>query len=393
MARRVGRLVVAVVAGAAVAGGAAAVVEDGAPVVIGSYRTIHSKVLGEDRTVLVHLPEGYSKTTASYPVVYMLYGDHVTTYFAQAVVALDTLGSGGRIPECVLVGIMNTDRYRDLLPEARGGPTGIDDFLRFLDGELFPWVEKELRTKPFRVLVGPQAGGNFALYALMERPGMFDAFIIENPFRWRGGRELLVERAASFFAAGAGRTGFLHVTWREKDELETESLPYLRDFVRTVEAAGNPGFRLVLDEVPVDGEFLVPFRIGAGLRELFDGYPFPDDAEVASLDDILGRYRALSVRVGFQVDAPERVLAAQGHRLTERGETGAAVEVLGYMLERNPTSLDALWQLGNLAERAGRPAEAVAYYERMVALMGSDAGMIARRVEQLKAQIGGPVAE
>jgi len=212
-------------------GGAGTAPESGAPVSIGSYRMLHSEVLGEDRTVLVHLPEGYSTTTASYPVVYMLYGDHVTTYFARAVSELDTLGSGGRIPECILIGIMNTDRYRDLLPEVQGKPTGIDGFIRFLDTELFPWVETELRTKPFRVLVGPQAGGNFGLYTLLKRPGLFDA------------------------------------------------------------------------------------------------YPFPDDLEVASLADVLGHYRALTTRYGYPVDPPERVLGRQSHRLMERGETDAAVEV------------------------------------------------------------------
>ena len=387
MARRIDSLAIALTVGAtiAVAGGTAP--EAGNPVTIGRYRTIHSEVLGEDRTVLVHLPEGYSATTASYPVVYMLYGDHVTTYFARAVSELDTLSSGGRIPECILIAVMNTDRYRDLLPEVRGEPTGIDDFIRFFEAELFPWVETELRTKPFRMLVGPQAGANFALYTLMARPRMFDAFIIENPFRWRGGRERLVEQAESFFSAETDRTGFVHISWRETDELETESLPYLTGFAETVESAGDADIRLVLDEVPVDGEFLVPFRIGAGLRALFDAYPFPKDLEVASLDDILGHYRALSKRYGFEVDPPERVLAARSQELIGRGRTKAAIEVLELMLERDPSSLDALWQLGNLAERGGRTAEAVAYYERMIALMGSDAGMIARRVEQLKAAI------
>jgi len=393
MRRRVEMLVAVLTIAGAGFGLAATAPEDGSPVAIGSYRTLHSEILDEDRRLLVHLPESYDRTSASYPVVILLYGDHVTTYFAEAVAALDTLGSGGRIPECILIGIMNVDRYRDLLPEVRGEATGIDDFVRFLDAELLPWVEKELRTKPFRILVGPQAGANFALYSLLERPDLFEAFIIENPFRWRGGRELLLERAASFFTANPQLRRFMHVSHREKDDLEKEALPYLMELAAIVESAGGPEFQLVLDEVPVDGEFLVPFRIDQGLRALFADYPFPDDLPVASLDDILGHYRSLSKRYGFTVDPPERVLAAHSQRLTELGESEAAVEILEFMLEHNPSSLDALWQLGNHAERAGHPAEAVAYYERMVALMGSDAGMIARRVEQLKAAIEAETAD
>lgn len=387
MPRHVGLVVIALMIGGAGSVRAGTAPQDGAPIAIGNYRTIHSKILDEDRTLLVHLPESYSRTSASYPVAYLLYGDHVSTYFAEAVAAIDTLGSGGRIPECILIGIMNTDRYRDLLPEVRGEPTGIDNFIRFLDAELFPWVEKELRTKRFRILVGPQAGASFALYTLMNRPRMFNALVIESPFRWRGGRELLLDTATSFFSERTQMRRFMHVSFREKDELEKESLPYLTEFAEIVGKAADPNFRLVLDQVPIDGEFLVPFRIGEGLRELFADFPFPEDLQVASLDSILGHYGALSVRFGFAVDPPQLVLATHSNRLTERGDTRGAVDILEFMLEKDPTSLDALWQLGNHCETAGRLAQAVEYYERMVALMGSDAGMIAQRVEQLKTRI------
>ena len=119
--------------------------QEGEPVSIGTYRVIHSKILHEDRTLLVHLPRGYEQSRGAYPVIYMLYGDHVTTYFSQAVSVVDGLGPTGRTPNFILVGLMNTDRYRDLLPEAGGNPTGIGDFIRFLNDELFSFVEKNYR--------------------------------------------------------------------------------------------------------------------------------------------------------------------------------------------------------------------------------------------------------
>ena len=39
---------------------------DGDPVSIGTYRHLHSTVLGEDRVLLVSLPEGYDKVSHSY---------------------------------------------------------------------------------------------------------------------------------------------------------------------------------------------------------------------------------------------------------------------------------------------------------------------------------------
>ena len=39
--------------------------EDGERIVIGTYYTLDSKILGEQRTILVHLPQGYEKSEDS----------------------------------------------------------------------------------------------------------------------------------------------------------------------------------------------------------------------------------------------------------------------------------------------------------------------------------------
>jgi predicted alpha/beta superfamily hydrolase len=361
--------------------------QDGEPVSIGTYRTIHSKILGEDRTLLVHLPRAYEQASLSYPVIYMLYGDHVTTYFAEAVSVADRLGPTARTPEFILVGLMNTNRYRDLLPEADGRPTGIGDFIRFLNDELFPYVEKHYRTKTCRILVGPQAGANFALYAMMTNPDMFDAFIIETPFRWRGGRDLMMDMASSFFEKRKTFNRFMHITYREKDDLEKEALPYLEKFVAIVDKAECQGFRLKLNHVVDTDEFLPPSGVRDGLKQLFIDYPLPQDLKVESLDDVLAYYRRLSAEYGFEVDVPQHVLSQQSNSLMQRGRTEEMLRVLGYVLEKDPNSGDALWQLGNYYERTGELEKAVEYYQRMIKFMGSDAGMIKGRVEELRRKI------
>jgi len=357
---------------------------EGEPVSIGTYRVMHSKILNEDRTLLIHLPRGYEHSKSSYPVIYMLYGDHVTTYFAEAVSVVDRLGPTGRTPNYILVGVANADRYRDLLPEANGKPTGVGDFIRFLNDELFVFMEKKYRTKPYRILVGPQAGANFALYSMMNSPDMFHAFIIDTPFRWRGGRDLMMDMARSFFENRKEFRRFMHITYREKDELEKEGLPYLKRFEEMVEDAGCEGFRLELNYVPDESEFLPPFGLRDGLKALFVGYPFPRDLEVESLDDVLIYYRKLSAEYGFEVDVPEHVLAMQSDSLMQSGETDEMLRMLHYLLKKNPSSGNALWRLGNHHEQIGELEKAIEYYERMIEFMGSDAGMIRSRVDELR---------
>jgi predicted alpha/beta superfamily hydrolase len=364
----------------------AAAQQDGDLVSIGTYRVIHSRILDEDRTLLVHLPRGYKEATVSYPVVYMLYGDHVTTYFATSVAAVDSLGSSGRTPHFILIGLMNTDRYRDLLPEANGNPTGIGDFTRFLSEELFPYVEENYRTKPYRILVGPQAAANFGLYAMMKDPGLFHAFILDNPFRWRGGQDLMMDMASAFFNDRGEFRRFLHIAYRDEDELEKEGLPALKKFAEIAGNSGCEGFRLKLDYL-TETDFIPPLRIKEGLKELFADYPFPPDRKVDSLDDVLAYYKTLSGGYGFDVDVPDHVLAMQSYSLQESGKTEAMLEMLLYMLQLDPNSGNALWQLGNHYERTGELEKALECFERMIKFMGGDTGMIKARADALKKKI------
>ncbi len=46
--------------------------EDGDPVSIGTYRKLNSKILNEDRTLLVNLPRRYNEPTIRYSVLYIL---------------------------------------------------------------------------------------------------------------------------------------------------------------------------------------------------------------------------------------------------------------------------------------------------------------------------------
>ena len=72
------------------------------PVTIGHGFTLISEVLGEERGILVYLPPGYDRSTATYPVIYLLDGDN---HFHHATGIVDFLARNRRIPPAVVVGI------------------------------------------------------------------------------------------------------------------------------------------------------------------------------------------------------------------------------------------------------------------------------------------------
>ena len=362
--------------------------DKGDDVVIGTYHTLPSKILNEERTLLVHLPRSYHDTSLEYPVLYMLYGNHVTTYFAEAVSILDNLGPTGRIPEMLLVAVTNTDRYRDLLPlQPDGRPTGIDSFVRFFEEELIPYVDSHYRTKNYRALMGPQAGANFGMHVLFKHPDLFQAAILNNPFRWQGGRDLIFQNARDVLHKRDRFKRFLSITYEDGDELAKEGAAYVDRFAALVKELSVPDFRLHLNYIADNDEFIQPMGLREGLKAMFQAYPFPGENRIEGLADILAFYNKLSEAYGFPVDAPQHVLSMQYYNLRERGLRDQAIEVIEHTRSRYPKSGNVLFIFGNLYMEDGELEKAVESFREMIRGMPGDTGMIARRVASLERRI------
>ena len=175
---------------------------------LGTYLTIESEILPEDRPIIISLPNGYEESEAHYPVLYLLDG---LGNIKHVVGTIELLTESGIVPPMIIVGIESLDRARDLTPSNAGenvyggsGNAGIPQsggapkFLRFLQNELIPYVESNYRTHPYRILEGHSFGGLFSVYALMEKPELFDALIVQSPALWWNNEEM-TKKATAFF--------------------------------------------------------------------------------------------------------------------------------------------------------------------------------------------------
>ncbi|NNE66342.1 MAG: hypothetical protein HKN33_07225, partial [Pyrinomonadaceae bacterium] len=137
--------------------------------------TISSKALKEDRIISVSLPEDYESGERKYPVLYVLDGEWVFDYAVGTVKFLSN-DVAGRIPKMIVVGVPNTDRARDLSVTLQKG-AGYVNFLKFLETELKPLVEKRYRTNGFDVIYGWSSGGGVAGHFFASNPSVFDGYI------------------------------------------------------------------------------------------------------------------------------------------------------------------------------------------------------------------------
>jgi predicted alpha/beta superfamily hydrolase len=179
-----------------------------------------SAALSEVREFTVRLPDGYAREPRRrYPVIYVLDGPPLDADTAAAAAAN---AGRGISPPVIVVGIPNMQRAgraRDFLPPvvsfARrdGSPFtgGADRFLRFLQHELIPRIERDYRTAAPRMIVGHSLGAIFVCYSLTEAPRLFDARFAHSPAIWRD-EDRIAGAVSTFLAASRNLGGFFYLS-------------------------------------------------------------------------------------------------------------------------------------------------------------------------------------
>lgn len=152
------------------------------------HRTLASASIGQTYDLFVSLPEDYATSGKRYPVLYVLDGWH----FPFMASLQNNNVYSGRMPPVIIVNLghgRNVNpmplRARDFtptklatVPNSGGAPV----FLDFLEKEIIPLIDRTYRTDPAdRGLLGHSLGGLFALYALEERPGLFQRIVAASP--------------------------------------------------------------------------------------------------------------------------------------------------------------------------------------------------------------------
>lgn len=186
------------------------------PIPVHTTFVVHSRLLGEDRTINVWTPARRAPTDTLLPVLYMLDGG-LAEDFPHVVNTIDSLIELGRIAPVAVVGIENTERRRDLT-----GPTSVASdstiarrvggsaaFRQFLRDELMPEARARCRCSDERAIVGESLAGLFVVETFLLEPGLFQRYIALSPSVWWNGGELVRAAGRRSAALPDGRVVFL----------------------------------------------------------------------------------------------------------------------------------------------------------------------------------------
>jgi enterochelin esterase-like enzyme len=167
------------------------------------YEKMRSRLLRNERDVIVYLPPGYDdQPQRHFPVLYLQDGQNLfdpETSFIKGMYwrvgeTADQLIGAGAIQPLIVVGIYNRGKqrineYTPVRMPRLGGGRAIK-YTRMLREELIPFIASQHRVLPGPEntgLGGSSLGGLFTLYAGLSFPDLFGKLAVLSPSVWWGG--------------------------------------------------------------------------------------------------------------------------------------------------------------------------------------------------------------
>jgi predicted alpha/beta superfamily hydrolase len=353
-------------------------------ITIGTRRVVESRVLKEDRTVHIHLPESYPQSHGyrRYPVLYVRDGGKFFHSFTGAVQHLSS-DATPHVPEMIVVAIVETDRVRDSsstrslqgftgkTDEGFKSSGGGENFLRFLEHELVPYIDKEFSTSSYRIYCGYSFTGLSVIEELLRKDTIFDAFLLMDPSWWWD--DYVMEKRAG--AVLPSRTFnrvqlFMAATGEPYPEtyfIKARDIGSLADMLQQTNPAGLEWkFERYTDE---SHHSMALRALYDGLTYFFRGYQ-PSLRELYNEPEKLeSRYAAISARLGERFALREDLLRFFGEQfLRNFKEPDRAIRYFEMATDAYPKSWAAWDGLGEAYMARGDKQLAGRAYERSLLL-------------------------
>jgi uncharacterized protein len=264
---------------------------------LGFRDSIKSGSLKEFRRILIHVPENYSISGKSYPVLYRLDGDPDLLFETLSIVNRLALNEE-IIPDMIVVAIENTNRTRDMWPvNTKYNPApqkaGAAEFLDFIEKELIPYIESKYRTTEDRILCGQSLSGVFTIYAFLTKPELFNSYIASSgsfPDCEKYFKDLYFK---SFQQADDFKGQKLFITNGLKDELDPDGIENLAVIDFSNSAKAILGNRVKLKYLTYENEGHVPFQ------SLYDGLKFIYGTQTPSISKQLNQAELMKHFIGI----------------------------------------------------------------------------------------------
>jgi predicted alpha/beta superfamily hydrolase len=364
-------------------------------IVIGRIDSVYSDILQENREIWVHVPNSGDK----FPVVYLLDGSGHFRSVVGMIHQLSTVNGNTICPKMIVVGILNTNRSRDLTPtkadinhpyvdsalvETSGGG---ENFIAFIEKELFPYIESNCPIQPYRMIIGHSYGGLTVLHTLFHHTNLFNAYVAIDPSLWWSNQKLLkeIEKSVSDkkFDGISFYLGFANTMKEGMDTIQvmkdtTYSTMHIRsilEFKNVLAENFKNNLRFKTRFYPLDDHTSVPLITEYdAIRFIFDFYKFKfnsedrDNPNIDLFKRIKMHYEKVSENMGYDEKPSESLVNSLGYyylnkKLFEKAEKYFKLNVTNY-----PLSFSTYDAYGDYFRAIGNNNKAIENYKKSLSL-------------------------
>lgn len=356
-------------------------------ILIGKKETIYSKILQENRKVWMYAPGNtstFSDLQKIIPVLYVLDGDAHFYSTVGIVQQLSQANGNGILPEMLVVGIENSNRLRDLSPSA--DPANRNPFLDFISTELMPFVERNYKVAPYKILIGHSLGGLTAIDILCHYPDMFNAYIAIDPSMWYNQEKHLTSamtklpglklNGKSLYLATAntmpvGMTLAKLKTDRSEETRHIRSIFAFDKFLKGHTNGMHYAQKFYEQETHNSLPMLATYD---GLKHIFHYYPFKasekDFADSTALiaTRLKAHYTRISRELGYANAAPEFFVQYLGQDALSKKHLKKAGALFSLNVEGYPNSSSVYSDYADYFLATGDTSQALAQYKKSLQL-------------------------
>ncbi len=314
-------------------------------IIIGRKVKMQSNILEKEIQLSIHIPDGYADSAERYPVLYIF-----QTHFEQVSGAVKNLYDYNLTPKIIVVSIDGYE-FGYLTPtkiERDPNSGQADKFLQFFKDELFPFMDLNYRTRPYRLVFSNSWGAMFGAYAVLAKPDVFNAAIASIPWIMYDNENQFILKNTELFLNKGKYNNFLYMTM----DNELELLSHLEPFIDILKNNPQQGLEWQYNHWPEEDHTSTPYRsIYSGLGALFaDWTRVPKEIADKGLDEIKKHEINLNNKFGYEIGISTTALRLAGQEFKQKENYEEAVAIYKYAIEKNPENAFAYVTLGRAYE-------------------------------------------
>lgn len=356
--------------------------------------SLKSTILNEKRQLLIYTPYAEEKrrtnTNKRYPVLYVLDGEN---HFKAVAAIVQQLAAYGSCPEIIVVGIINTDRGRDLTPspvntgtDAIKNSGGGEKFTSFLERELIPYINQTYSTAPYQILMGHSLGGLMAINTIFQHPNLFNTYIAIDAAIWWDGHKVLDQAKTNLTGQSYNnKTLYLSMANRMEKGIDTtnvqldtneatELIRYNLDLIHYLNAHAKNAPRFGYSYYPTETHGTVTFiSTYDALRFIFKDFPLPktkgyqtDNPELTKL--ITAHSQQISKQLGYQVLPDASTINSLGYRAMALKQLDLAKKLFILNLTNYPDDANLMDSMGDYYTTVNDKANAISWFKKALAI-------------------------